>query len=135
MMKCFNHPYRDAVAICNSCGRALCPQCAVPAENDRIACVNLCEADVIALGSYVAMPKEKKSNFWKVMTLILLAVASYIFALLDRHFHWTDYSKFWFILPVAFLVPLLQIGLAILGQKWAEKLEIKKLKTGKENKR
>lgn len=41
-MKCFNHHTDDAVAICKSCGKALCPQCAASLPNG-IACKNNCE--------------------------------------------------------------------------------------------
>ena len=132
-MKCFNHPYRDTVAVCSSCGRALCSQCAVPAQNDRIACLNRCEAEVMAMGSYVVIPKEKKSYTWKILVLILLAVASVVTGFLDRYYHWTDYSHVWFGVSFAFLLPFIQLGLPLLAQKWAVKSQAKKLKRGKEN--
>lgn len=134
-MKCFNHPYRDAVAVCRSCGRALCPQCTVPAENDRISCANQCEADVIASGSYRTIPRVKKRYPWKILTLLFLTGASFIIGLLDKHFHWTEYSKIWFALPIAVLCISFQFAVGILGEKWKEKIRMKKLKKEKENKR
>jgi len=40
-MKCFNHPVREAVAICKACGRAVCPECALESANS-IACNQSC---------------------------------------------------------------------------------------------
>src|SRR4051812_16277812 len=44
-MKCFTHRNNDAVAICRSCGRALCPDC-VAEVGLSCACKNRCESDV-----------------------------------------------------------------------------------------
>ena len=51
-MKCFNHHADDAVAICKSCGKALCPQCAVALPNG-IACKNSCEDRVNMLNQMI----------------------------------------------------------------------------------
>ena len=40
-MKCYNHPERDAVAICKSCGKAICHECAKESENG-VACQQSC---------------------------------------------------------------------------------------------
>jgi hypothetical protein len=40
-MKCFNHPAREAVAICRACGRAVCPECSLESVNS-IACRQSC---------------------------------------------------------------------------------------------
>jgi hypothetical protein len=44
-MKCFTHRDSDAIAICRSCGRALCPDC-ISEVGLSCACKNRCEADV-----------------------------------------------------------------------------------------
>jgi len=44
-MKCFTHRNSDAVAVCRSCGRALCPDC-IAEVGLSCACKNRCEADV-----------------------------------------------------------------------------------------
>ncbi len=51
-MKCYNHPETDAVAICKSCGKALCHECAVDVGRG-IACKGICEADVQMINSIV----------------------------------------------------------------------------------
>ncbi len=40
-MKCCNHPASDAVAICKTCGRAVCQECMLESENG-IACRQSC---------------------------------------------------------------------------------------------
>jgi len=44
-MKCYDHQDVDAVAICKSCGKALCSQCAVDLGRG-IACKGRCVDDV-----------------------------------------------------------------------------------------
>ena len=41
-MQCFNHTDTPAVAICLSCGKALCKSCAV-SSNDFIVCSQVCK--------------------------------------------------------------------------------------------
>ncbi len=47
-MKCFMHHDQDAVGACKSCGKGLCPHCAVDLGKG-LACRQRCEADVEAL--------------------------------------------------------------------------------------
>lgn len=47
-MRCYYHQDREAVGGCKSCGKALCPECAVDLTKG-LACRGRCEADVQAL--------------------------------------------------------------------------------------
>jgi hypothetical protein len=47
-MRCFYHHDRDAVGSCKSCGKGLCPECAVELKKG-LACRGRCEAEVTAL--------------------------------------------------------------------------------------
>ena len=47
-MKCFYHQERDAVGMCKSCQRGLCPDCLVDVP-PGLACRGRCEADVAAV--------------------------------------------------------------------------------------
>ena len=47
-MKCFYHSSVDAVALCNSCGRALCHEC-IAEVGLSCSCRNRCEEHVAAL--------------------------------------------------------------------------------------
>jgi len=47
-MKCFYNQDRDAVGSCKSCGKGLCPECAVDLGKG-LACRSRCEDDVKAL--------------------------------------------------------------------------------------
>jgi len=51
-MKCFNHHDKDAVGICKSCNKGLCPDCAVDVGNG-IACKGTCQNEVIALNTLI----------------------------------------------------------------------------------
>jgi hypothetical protein len=52
-MKCFYHIERDAVGVCKSCQRGLCPDCAIDLGKG-IACPDRCEDDVRQLNQLVA---------------------------------------------------------------------------------
>ena len=45
-MKCYNHPEREAVAVCRACGKAVCKECGLETGNG-IACRQSC-TDILA---------------------------------------------------------------------------------------
>lgn len=47
-MKCFDHPEKDAVGSCKSCGKGVCSECAVDLTKG-LACRGRCEQDTRAL--------------------------------------------------------------------------------------
>ena len=66
-MKCFNHPERDGVAVCQSCGKAICHDCVLESENG-IACQQSCvnslsrKADLYTLQN-AHLKNLKRMNF------------------------------------------------------------------------
>ena len=48
LVRCFYHQNREAIGSCKSCGKGLCPECAVD-YTKGLACRRACEADVQAL--------------------------------------------------------------------------------------
>lgn len=55
-MKCFYHRETDAVALCKSCSRALCSECAADVPPGT-ACRNRCEHDVAAINIMIERNK------------------------------------------------------------------------------
>lgn len=51
-MRCFYHQDRDAVGSCKSCGKGLCPECAVDLGKG-LACRTQCEAAVRTLNELI----------------------------------------------------------------------------------
>ena len=51
-MKCYVHPQIEAVAVCKSCGRAVCHEC-VTEVGLSCACKGRCETDVSILNDLV----------------------------------------------------------------------------------
>lgn len=60
-MKCYNHPSTDGVAVCKSCGRAICHDCCAEVETS-CACKGRCEGDV---GDINVMLKRGRSVYQK----------------------------------------------------------------------
>lgn len=51
-MNCYTHHEKNAVGLYKSCGRGLCPECAVEVE-DSLSCLNRCEDKVRILNRMV----------------------------------------------------------------------------------
>lgn len=51
-MKCYNHQYLDALAVCRSCGRALCREC-VTEVGLSCSCKGRCESVVAAMNELI----------------------------------------------------------------------------------
>jgi hypothetical protein len=82
-MRCFYHGDADAVAICKSCGHALCHDCCAEVGSSA-ACRNRCEDDVAALNEMI---QRNKTSFQKAsgaylrsgLLLCVLGVAFAVF--------------------------------------------------------
>lgn len=56
-MHCYTHHERSAVGICKSCGRGLCPECAVEV-GDGLSCPGQCEGRVRTMNVMVERNAE-----------------------------------------------------------------------------
>lgn len=77
-MKCFYHPTVDAVAVCKSCGRALCADC-IADVGLSCSCRNRCEKDVATLNDLVergrtAYQKTSATMFRTALFALLLGL-------------------------------------------------------------
>ena len=76
-MRCFYHDSTEAVAICKSCNRGVCRDCAVEFKNG-VACKNRCEAEVEALNQIIDRSKtsyQKTSSAYSRNAIIYLMFA------------------------------------------------------------
>ena len=65
-MKCFYHQTVDAVSLCKSCSRALCPNC-IAQVGLSSSCRNRCEADVGTLNDLLERGRtayQKTGAIW-----------------------------------------------------------------------
>lgn len=77
-MKCYYHQSIEAIAICKSCSRALCKDCAADVPPGT-ACVNRCEEDVATLNMIIARSKfsfQKTGKAYKRNAIALVLVGS-----------------------------------------------------------
>ncbi|HEX7026889.1 MAG TPA: hypothetical protein VF268_06580 [Gammaproteobacteria bacterium] len=56
-MKCFNHPFADAQAICQHCGKCLCQDCH-ELICGKISCNGQCATLVAEFAEYVELSKQ-----------------------------------------------------------------------------
>ncbi len=75
-MKCFTHRNSDAIAVCRSCGRALCPDC-VSEVGLSCACKNRCEPDVYRF--YDFMAQGRRGPAYRVIPASLVGYDRVIF--------------------------------------------------------
>jgi hypothetical protein len=98
-MHCFYHRDVEAVATCKSCGRGLCPDCAHDVGNG-LACMNRCEAEVVALNRIIARNKtayEKTSGAYTRTALFYAAVGAVFLA--GGLANWRGFG--WVLVPAA----------------------------------
>ncbi len=65
-MRCFYHQDREAVGACKSCGKGLCPECAVDLGKG-LACRGRCEAEVEALMQLLAQNVRHMGEVERIM--------------------------------------------------------------------
>ena len=70
-MKCYNHHDRDAFAVCTSCGKGLCLECASD-KNGRMICKDNQKC-------------AEKCNFVKglLILILLIGIISFLLTILD----------------------------------------------------
>lgn len=136
-MKCYHHLDREAVAYCNVCGKALCPECAgrynvplcgdcardeVVRERDRIkrnAVIGGCLAAVVT-GCYAAGFIMAGPSTWSAMSIwAILELLSIPIILLCVPFGWGALSRLtantFLILPIIgwVMYPLIKTFLSL----------------------
>lgn len=72
-MKCYQHHNHDAIGICKTCGKALCPDCAVD-QKFALTCKGACE--------------EQAKSYFKINE--------------NARNTYSSQRRFWFLMPVFF---------------------------------
>jgi hypothetical protein len=86
IMKCFVHRDSDAVAVCRSCGRALCPEC-ISEVGLSCACKNRCESGVARFNEMLTWGRPGPANpaslvsYDRVIFLMVMGLAFVWFGL------------------------------------------------------
>lgn len=92
-MKCFYHHDRDAVGQCKSCGKGLCPNCAVDLDKG-LACQGRCEKVVQALIRLIdsnvrtadktasLLGSARQANVWAALFNVALGAVFLVWGLL-----------------------------------------------------
>src|SRR5690349_4892083 len=82
-MRCFYHPTVEAVALCKSCQRGLCPDC-VAEVGLSSSCRNRCESDVLSLNELLARARAAPKTVSGInrRSAIFLILCGVVFLLL-----------------------------------------------------
>ena len=106
-MKCFTHRSLDAVAVCRSCGRALCPDC-ISEVGLSCACKSRCESDVARFNEMLTRARPEPVNpvnlfgYDRVIFLMVMGVAFGCFGVYNFGSHGVNW--FFAALGVAFFI-------------------------------
>jgi hypothetical protein len=80
-MNCFRHRNVVAIALCRSCGKGLCEECAIEVPNG-VACKNSCEERVAFINKMLDANREvmRVSNTQSRSHALLTVVMAFVFA-------------------------------------------------------
>ena len=110
-MKCYNHHDRDAFAVCKSCGKALCLECAEEYKNTFKTSSFWKKCNTMLLMSYVEFVnyfKDNSEGAWRFNRIAFMLIGAFLLLyILVKSF-------MFFMIPCPWLESVLLILLAIL---------------------
>ena len=130
-MRCFYHQDREAIGSCKSCGKGLCPECAVDLGKG-LACRGRCEADAQAVIQLIEQNVRhmevveralqgrrsvlQQNTSTRYATGLFLAVAGAIFSIFGA----ADLENFAFAFALGIACLIFGIYWIILGRRFAK---------------
>ena len=106
-MKCYNHHDRDAFAVCKSCGKALCLECAEEYKNTFI-CKGSKACRHVADVEFVNYFKDNSEGAWRFNRIAFMLIGAFLLLyILVKSFMFS-------MIPCPWLGSVLLILLAIL---------------------
>lgn len=117
-MKCFNHHSEDAVAICKSCNKGLCIQCATEVEN-LVSCKGKCQEEVKILNEMIQRNKtllnKNAASYYRIS--IIYAIAGIVFLTFGLFIFDFIPSMKYFSMAFGFVMFIAAVLLVISGKK------------------
>ena len=117
-MKCFNHHDRDAFAVCKSCGKALCLECAEEYKNEFI-CKDSPKCHHVADVEYVNYFKDNSEGAWRFNRIAFMLIGAFLLLYVVVK------SFMFFMIPNPLLETVLLVLLAILLVKKGMDLKLR----------
>lgn len=121
-MRCFYHGDVEAVALCKSCGHAICHECCADVDRSA-ACRNRCEADVLALNEIIERSKTayQKTGGAYTRSGVFLIVLGLVFAGIGAIGFLGDGEPVYFLLIMGFLFAFYGITQIFTGRRFRAK--------------
>ena len=117
-MKCFTHQAVDAIGTCKSCGKGLCPGCAVDLHF-ALSCRGDCESELSAVRTQILRSRkllETQARF-RFFAPLFFGLCGAVFIGSDlRQGHFS-----WFTSGLGILFILFSIGLYLASRRWTRK--------------
>jgi len=126
-MKCFTHRNTEAVAVCRSCGRALCPDC-IADVGLSCACKNRCEATVASFNAMLTRGAPGKIGAAMPLgydRLIFLLVLGLTFVCFGVH-NFGAHGVNWFFVAFGVLFFIYGISQFYTAKKFRDKMRDQK---------
>ena len=125
-MKCFTHGQADAVAVCRSCGRALCHECSADVDG-KCACAGRCEERVRGVEKLIDQNMKAYERVAKTYDTLGVAIALIGFlvtvpAAVAALFPAAGEASLWNWVPVATGMVFFTLGMLIVraGRRYAK---------------
>jgi len=117
-MKCFTHQAVDAIGACKSCGKGLCPVCAVDLHF-ALSCRGACESELTAVRAQVLRSRnlletQKRFRLLAPIFFWLFGVILIVENVMDSHFSWLTFS-------MGILFILFGVGIYVAARRWTRK--------------
>jgi len=114
-MKCALHPVADAIAVCQGCGRGICSQCIISANDEPASCSSLCSSRINKAAS-ATNALQSRARLSAIVTAIFCLGSGAVFALMGILVWLENIQKFW---RLAIFSCLLSIIFFVIGLLYA----------------
>jgi hypothetical protein len=117
-MKCFNHQETEAVAVCVSCGKALCPSCISKSSRGKLVCSALCAQAISEADDFRDYFHNRSTRSWRLIAYAMLFPVSFIFLVFGGFAIWArEWPIVWLLLSVVVIFVLAGLGCLRLGKR------------------
>src|ERR1041385_1017831 len=100
-MRCFNHQDTEAVGVCVSCGKALCPSCISKSGRGKFVCSPACSRAITESDDFRDYLHNRSTRSWRLLTYALLFPVAFVFLIFAGFDIWgREWPLVWLLLGV-----------------------------------
>jgi hypothetical protein len=117
-MKCFSHSETEAVAICVSCGKGLCPSCISKSDRGKFVCSPACSRAITEADRFLDYFHDRSTRSWRLIAYALLFPVASVFLIMTGISLWArEWPLVVLLLPVVLIFVVSGFWCLRLGKK------------------